>query len=353
MASFARSAGVRLRPHAKMHKSAELARMQIAAGAVGVCVQKPSEAERLADGGVLDLYVSNEVVSPAKLARVAALAALLASRGGRLALAVDAASAVERLSAAVASRRTEVDVLVEIDVGQGRCGVPPIDRDPTAALALAREVARAPGLRFAGLQAYHGKAQHVRSVAERRAVLAASAASIRATREALERAGLPVPLVTGAGTGTFAIEAASRTHDELQPGSYLFMDRDYADNERDPSAPRFEHALFVKAQVMSVGARQAVVDAGLKSHAVDSGPPRVHDPAGRLALVFENAGDEHGVLRPVDGGPLPALGDTVWLVPGHCDPTVNLYDEYVGVRGGLEHGRVERLVRVDARGATT
>ena len=355
MASFARSAGVRLRPHAKMHKSAELARMQIAAGAVGVCVQKPSEAERLADAGVLDIYISNEVVSPEKLTRVAALARTLASRGGRLAIAVDGPVGIGRLAAAVAvaARSAEIDVFVEIDVGQGRCGVPGADRDPSAAIALAREVASAPGLRFAGLQAYHGRAQHIRSVEGRRAAVAASAASVRATRHALERSGIPAPLVTGAGTGTFVLEAASGACDELQPGSYLFMDRDYADNERDPTAPQFEHALFVKAQVMSVGARHAVVDAGLKSHAVDSGPPRVHDPSGRHALVFENASDEHGVLRPVEGSQLPAVGDTVWLVPGHCDPTVNMYDQYVAVRGGLVHGHVDRFVRVDARGAIT
>lgn len=353
MASFARSAGLRLRPHAKMHKSGELARMQIAAGAVGVCVQKPAEAERLADAGVDDLFVSNEVVAPAKLARLAALAGRLASRGGRLAVAVDGPLGIARLAAAVAARGVEVDVFVEIDVGQGRCGVLAADRDPAAALALAREVARAPGLRFAGLQAYQGKAQHLRSVEARRAAVAASAAAARATREALERAGIPVPCVTGAGTGTFALEAASGSYDELQPGSYLFMDRDYADNARDPDAPRFEHALFVKAQVMSVGPGRAVVDAGLKSHAVDSGPPRVHDPSGRLTLAFEDASDEHGVLRPVGGSPLPAIGDAVWLVPGHCDPTVNLHGRYVAIRGGLVDGRVDRLIRVDARGALT
>jgi D-serine deaminase-like pyridoxal phosphate-dependent protein len=353
MASFARSAGVRLRPHAKMHKSGELARLQIAAGAVGVCVQKTSEAERLADAGVVDLYISNEVVSPGKLERVAALAETLASRGGRLAIAVDGSPGVARLAAAVAARSAEIDVFVEIDVGQGRCGVPGVDRDASAAIALAREVARAPGLRFAGLQAYHGKAQHVRSVEGRRAAVGASAQSARATRHALERAGIPVPLVTGAGTGTFAFEAASGTYDELQPGSYLFMDRDYAENERDPAAPQFEHALFVKAQVMSVGSRHAVVDAGHKSHAVDSGPPSVRDPSGRFALTFENAGDEHGLLRPVAGSRLPGIGDVVWLVPGHCDPTVNLHEQYVAIRGGLVDGRVDRLIRVDARGAYT
>jgi len=353
MASFARSAGVRLRPHAKMHKSAELARRQIAAGAVGVCVQKTSEAEALGRAGIDDVYISNEVIAPGKLARVGALAYDLARRGGRLAIAVDNAAGVSRLAEAVRAANAEIDVFVEIDVGQGRCGVPPADRDAVAAIELARQVVRSPGLRLAGLQAYNGKAQHVRAVEARRAAVAATVAAARATRRALEAAGLPCPLVTGAGTGTAMLEAASGVYGELQAGSYLFMDRDYAENESDPAHPRFEHALFVKSQVMSVGARHAVVDAGHKSHAVDSGLPRVHDPVGQRAYAFENGGDEHGILRPAEGTALPDLGETIWLIPGHCDPTVNLYDRYVGVRGGLAEGRVERIIAIDARGKVT
>jgi D-serine deaminase-like pyridoxal phosphate-dependent protein len=353
MASFARRAGVRLRPHAKMHKSAELARLQLAAGAVGVCVQKTSEAEALAAAGILDVFISNEVVAPAKLARVAALARSLSARGGRLAIAADSAEGIARLDAAARAVGAELDVFVEIDVGQGRCGVPSADRDPDAALALARRIAAARGLRLAGLQAYHGKAQHVRAVDARRAAAAGAIEAARATREALLRAGLPCPLVTGAGTGTYLFEAESAVYGELQAGSYLFMDRDYAENEVPAEHPHFEHALFVLTQVVSVGSDRAVVDAGHKSHAIDSGLPRVHDPSGRRRLLFENGGDEHGILRPQDGVPLPALGELVWLVPGHCDPTVNLHDRYVGVRGGLVDGHVERLIAIDARGAVT
>jgi D-serine deaminase-like pyridoxal phosphate-dependent protein len=353
MAAFARAAGVRLRPHAKMHKSAEIARWQVAAGAVGVCVQKTSEAEALAAGGVDDLYLTNEVVAPGKLARVATLARTLAARGGRLAIAVDGSIGVERLAEAVRAARVQIDVFVEIDVGQARCGVPPADRDPTAAVELARTVATSPGLRLAGLQAYNGKAQHVRSVEARRAMVEKTIAAARTTRDALLAAGLPCPLVTGAGTGTYAVEGASGVYGELQPGSYLVMDRDYGENEIDPAQPKFEHALFVMSQVMSLGRDRAVIDAGHKSHAVDSGLPRVHDPSGRRTFTFENGGDEHGILRPFTDGVLPAIGELIWLVPGHCDPTVNLHDRYVAIRGGLVDGRVERLIRVDARGALT
>ena len=355
MAAFTRSHGMRLRPHAKMHKSAALARLQMQAGAVGVCVQKTAEAEALATAGVTDLYISNEVIDPAKLRRVAALARRLHAAGGRLAIAVDSLEGIARLAAAFdgpsdANAPSLIDVFVDIDVGQGRCGVPPGE----AAVALAQVVAAQPALRFAGLQAYHGKAQHVRGVDARREAIALAAHAVQDTRARIEAAGLAVPLVTGAGTGTFALETASGVWGELQAGSYLFMDADYAANAHDPAQPGFEHALFIKSQVISVQAAHAVCDAGHKSHAIDSGLPVVFRLPGQGALRFANGGDEHGILHPAEaGGALPKLGDTVWLIPGHCDPTVNLHDWLIGVRGGLANGTVERVIRVDARGALT
>jgi D-serine deaminase-like pyridoxal phosphate-dependent protein len=339
MASWALGHGVRLRPHAKMHKSAALAKLQIDAGAVGVCVQKVGEAEALADAGIGDIYISNELVDAAKLARVAALAARI-----RLAIAVDSGLGIDRLAAAMKGSGATIDVFVEVDVGQGRCGVA-----PAAAGALAQQVV-AHGLRFAGLQAYHGRAQHLRSPEEREQAIRHAVALARAAQASVTMAGIACPLVTGAGTGTFVHEAASGLYGELQAGSYLFMDRDYADNEATPGAPAFEHALFVKSQVMSRSTSHAVVDAGHKAHAIDSGLPRVW----QRDLEFANGGDEHGILRrhAIGGDSLPRLGETVWLIPGHCDPTVNLHDWYVGVRGGLYAGRVESIWPVDARGAS-
>ncbi len=343
MAAFARSHGVRLRPHAKMHKCAAIARLQAAAGAVGVCVQKTSEAEALAAAGIADIYISNEVIDRPKLARVAALAKRI-----RLAIAVDSAEGIEWLAAAVREVDATIDVFVEIDVGHGRCGAP-----ATAAGSLAhRVVSHAPpegGLRFAGLQAYHGAAQHLRGAEEREAVSRHAASLASAARASITAAGIACPLVTGAGTGTFAFDTASGVWGELQAGSYLFMDRDYADNAPGANTPRFEHALFVKSQVMSRGASHAVVDAGHKSHAIDSGLPRVW----QRELVFANGGDEHGILRPKPGGSvadLPQLGESVWLVPGHCDPTVNLHERYVALRGGLAEGVVEAVWLIEARG---
>ena len=343
MADFARAHRVRLRPHAKMHKCAAIARLQRTAGAVGVCVQKTSEAEALAAAGVDDIYISNEVIDRAKLARVARLATRV-----RLAIAVDSVEGIERLAEAVRAAGATLDVFVEVDVGHGRCGAP-----ATTAGSLAhRVVSHAPpdgGLRFAGVQAYHGAAQHLRSVEEREAASRHAASLASAARASITAAGIACPLITGAGTGTFAFDVASGVWGELQAGSYLFMDRDYADNAPAPNTPRFEHALFVKSQVMSRGASHAVVDAGHKSHAIDSGLPRVW----RRPLAYANGGDEHGLLRlAAEGGPadLPQLGETVWLVPGHCDPTVNLHERYVAVRGGLDAGVVEAVWAIEARG---
>lgn len=349
MMAFAKSHQVRLRPHAKMHKSAVLSRLQMQAGAVGVCVQKTSEAEALAAEGVDNIYISNEVIAPHKLTRVVALANTLAKRKGRLAIAVDSLEGVQRLAAAAEEASLAaglIDVFIELDVGHGRCGVHSSD----AVLELAQAIALHKALRFAGLQAYHGRAQHLRSVEERRNAVETVVAIVKQACTVLDEAGLPAALITGAGTGTFGLEATSGVFGELQAGSFLFMDADYASNEPDPAQPQFEHALFVKTQVMSLNAGHAVCDAGHKSHAIDSGLPRVRGGS----LTYANGGDEHGILHPsTPEGKLPALGEVLWLIPGHCDPTVNLHNQMIGVRGGLDTGVIEQVIRVDARGALT
>jgi D-serine deaminase-like pyridoxal phosphate-dependent protein len=356
MAEFAKKHNIRWRPHAKLHKSATLAKMQVRAGAVGVCVQKTSEAEIMVAGGVTDVYISNEVIAPAKLARVAALAQKLAAQGGRLAIAVDSTEGVIRLAQAMTEARsatgvaTVIDVFVEIDVGQGRCGVEP----GAAAVTLVLEIRKHPALRFAGLQAYHGKAQHMRSGQERREAIAKAVEAVVLTRKLVEAQGITVDLVTGAGTGSLMLEAASGVYGELQAGSFMFMDADYAKNERDAAQPQFEHALFIKTQVISTHGGHAVCDAGHKSHAIDSGLPLVHAFDAESELEYFNGGDEHGILRPAgDSTRLPGLGRMLWLIPGHCDPTVNLHDVMIGVTGGLRSGTVQRIFRVDARGALT
>ena len=338
LADAVRGRGVRVRTHAKTHKCPEVAKRQMALGAVGACCQKVSEAEALVEGGIGDVLVTNEVVGDAKLERLAALA-----QRATLGVCVDDPSVVKALDAAAGRAGSSLDVYVEIEVGMGRCGVAPGE----PALALARTVAFSRHLRFAGLQAYQGRAQHVRSLAERRALVQQAAAAVRETRALLDKNGIACPIVTGAGSGTFMLEIETGAWDEIQPGSYAFMDVDYGRNEWAAPLPRFEHALFVLTTVMSrPGARRAVVDAGLKASSVDSGMPAVWQ---RPGVAYARASDEHGVLEIAEGTAPPALGEKLLLVPGHCDPTINLYDCYVCVR----QGAVEALWPITARGALT
>src|SRR6267142_976277 len=336
MADAVKKSGVRLRPHAKSHKCAEIARAQIAAGAVGVCSQKVSEAEALVAGGVADLLVTNEIVGKRKVERLARLA-----REARVAVLADDAGNVAELDTAARAERVRLEVLVEIDVGARRCGIAPGE----PALALAKAVAGCRNLRFAGLHAYHGAAQHLRSASERRAAIAAAAEKARLTKTLIENAGIACETITGAGTGTFMHEGASRVYNEIQPGSYVFMDADYNRNLWEDGWPRFEQSLFVLATVMSAPSPgHAVLDAGLKASSVDSGLPQVHQ---RPGVEYARASDEHGVLKIAAAAKVPKLGEKLLLVPGHCDPTVNLYDWLVCVR----KGKVEALWPVTARGA--
>ena len=343
MADFAAKTGVRLRAHAKTHKSPVIAAKQVALGAVGVCCQKVSEAEVMVEGGIGDVLISNEVAGAAKLDRVAALA-----RRATIGICVDDPASVAELEAAAARAGATLDVLVEIDVGGRRCGAAP--GEPAARIA--QLVARSPHLRFAGLQAYHGSAQHVREAGERRALIARAVEQVEATRRALAAMGLEAGLVTGAGTGTYENEAASSVYGELQAGSYIFMDADYGRNKRGNGEPfdTFEHALFVYSSVMSERApERIVIDAGLKAFAVDSGMPVPWQMPGAL---YHRPSDEHGVIDASACSVRPRRGDKVLLVPGHCDPTVNLHDWYVGVRGmATREARVECLWPVAARGA--
>ncbi len=336
MANAVRGSGVALRPHAKAHKCPDIAKAQIARGAVGICCQKVDEAAAFVQAGIANVLVTNEIVAPAKMARLAALA-----QAATLGVLVDDVRVVADLSAAAEHAGGTLHVYVEIDVGAHRCGVAPGE----AAVALARAIAAAPRLAFRGIHAYHGAAQHLRTPAERQRAIQDAAAAAAQTKAAIEAANVACPVVTGAGTGTWQLERDSGVYTELQPGSYVFMDADYGRNALAPDQHAFEQSLYVLAAVMSVPTRErAIVDAGLKALAFDSGLPLVHAARG---LVYERASDEHGVLRVDPERAPPAPGDRVWLVPGHCDPTVNLYDWIVGMRGE----RVECVWPVAARGA--
>ncbi len=339
MAARLADSPVRLRGHAKTHKCPEVARRQIAVGAVGVCCQKVGEAEAMVRGGVQDVLVTNQIVGLTKLRRLAAL-----SREALVRVCCDDAANAVAISEAAVEAGVTIGVLVEVDCGGGRCGVTP--GEPV--LALARHIAGLPGLAFTGLQAYHGSAQHVRGFTERKVAVEKSADLIRQSVDLLARNNLECQIVSGAGTGTFEFEKGFGVHNEMQAGSYVFMDADYARNldRAGEMVSDFEHSLFVLATVMSANRPgHAVVDAGLKAFSPDQGMPWCYD---RQGIDYVKMSDEHGALG-LDEDVQLTIGDKLLFIPGHCDPTVNLYDWYVCVR----NGRVEALWPITARGAVT
>lgn len=330
MAEWAAGAGVALRPHAKTHRSADVVKAQMTAGAVGVCCAKLGEAEALAAEGIADILITSPIVARQAVARLAALAERV-----RLAAVVDHPDNVDAIAAAGAA----VELVVDVDPGIHRTGV----TSPDAAVMLARRIVER-GLGYRGVQFYAGHLQHVAAAADRRAKLAEHTAYLREVLAALAAAGLPAQVVTGGGTGTFAIDAELGVFTELQPGSYVFMDRQYRDCE--PVGPVFESALFVDTRVVSANTPGlATVDAGLKAMATEAGPPTIH--AGAAAESgWRFMGDEHGLIVAPAGGAAPTLDALVSLVPPHCDPTVNLYDRYAVVGDGI----VEAFWPVTARG---
>jgi len=338
MQAAATAAGVALRPHAKAHKTPAIALAQLQRGAVGICCQKVSEALPFLQAGVTDIHISNQTVGRPKATLLAQLAL-----HGRFSVCVDDARQVADLAAATATQGSQLRVFIEIDIGQGRCGV----ADALCVLRLLDALAPHPQLRFGGLQAYQGGVQHVRGHVQRRAAAARAAERTAAVVAALAAAGVACPVVTGGGSGSVEFDLASGVYTELQPGSYVFMDADYGRNEAGATL-RFDHSLFVASTVMSVGGGgRCILDAGLKSLAVDSGLPLVwQDGAPSPTLTYAAANDEHGIVRAADGAALPALGSQLLLVPGHCDPTLNLHDALVAVRGGV----VQALWPVAARG---
>lgn len=339
MGDFATSHGMRHRVHGKMHKSVDVALLQERlGGSVGVCCQKVSEAEVFARGGITDVLVSNQVRGPNKTDRLARLPKL----GARTICCVDDIENVAELSAAATKHGTQIECLVEIDVGAGRCGVqfgqPVVD--------LAKAIAAADGLKYAGIQAYQGAMQHLDNYAERHSKTEIAIDQVRQTLDLLKAEGIDSDIVGGGGTGSYYFESASGVFNELQCGSYAFMDADYGrildkDGNRIDRG-EWENALFILTSVMShVKTDKAIVDAGLKVQSVDSGLPTIF---GRTDVQYVKCSDEHGVVADPDG--VLKVGDKLYLVPGHCDPTCNVHDWYVGVR----NGKVETLWPVSARG---
>jgi 3-hydroxy-D-aspartate aldolase len=337
MGDYAKSMGVRHRVHGKMHKSVDIAKLQEELGdACGVCCQKVSEAEVFARGGIKDVLVSNQVTQAAKIDRLARLPKL----GARTICCVDDMNNIADLSAAAVKHGTQIECLVEIDCGAGRCGV----TSSQLVVDLAKAIDAADGLKFAGIQAYQGAMQHIESYEGRKEATGKAIEMVREAVDMLKAEGLECDIIGGGGTGSYYFEGSSGVFNELQCGSYAFMDADYQriKDESGEKISEFENALFILTTVMShAKADKAIVDAGLKAQSVDSGLPYIF---GRDDVEYIKCSDEHGVVADPDG--VLKVNDTLKLVPGHCDPTCNVHDWYVGVR----NGKVETLWPVSARG---
>lgn len=339
MGDYAAAHGMRHRVHGKMHKSVDVAKLQERlGGAVGVCCQKVSEAEVFARGGIKDILVSNQVRDPRKIERLANLPKL----GARTIVCVDDLSNVADLSAAAVKTGTELEVFVEIDCGAGRCGV----TTTPAVVEIAKAVEAADNLKFTGIQAYQGAMQHMDSYEDRKAKLDVAIAMVKDAVIGLKAEGIDCELVSGGGTGSYYFEANSGVYNELQCGSYAFMDADYGrildkDGNRIDQG-EWENAFFILTSVMSHAKQdKAICDAGLKAQSIDSGLPVVY---GRDDVTYVKCSDEHGVISDPNG--VLKVNDKLRLVPGHCDPTANVHDWYVGVR----NGKVEVVWPVSARG---
>ncbi|HEY5105915.1 MAG TPA: DSD1 family PLP-dependent enzyme [Caulobacteraceae bacterium] len=335
MARVASAAGVALRPHAKTHKSVEIARRQIAAGAIGVCCAKLGEAEALTDGGIEGILITSPVVGVSGVDRLAALA----GRARGLMVTADHPDAVD----ALARIGAPLTVIVDIDPGIHRTGV----ADGDAALALARRIAGSDTLTFGGVQFYCGSQQHIEDYEARREAIVERTGYLRDIVRRLSDAGLAPPIITGGGTGTHRIDIELGLITELQVGSYVFMDRQYADCAlTSDGAPPFETALMIDARVISKNHPfMATVDAGFKAFATEAGAPPILTGAAE-GSAYHFMGDEHGCVVPPRGVAAPALGQVVTFAAPHCDPTVNLYEAYHAVRGDTLVG----IWPIEARG---
>ncbi|WP_417605277.1 3-hydroxy-D-aspartate aldolase BhcC [Primorskyibacter flagellatus] len=340
MGDYAKAHGMRHRAHGKMHKSVDVLMLQMElGGAVGVCCQKVSEAEVFARAGIKEILVSNQVRDPAKIDRLAQLPKI---SGGEIIVCVDDVANISDLSEAAQKHGTDLGVFIEIDCGAGRCGVTTTE----AVVEIGKAVRDAKNLTFRGIQAYQGAMQHMDSFEDRQQKLDTAIAQVKDAVEGLRAEGIECDLISGGGTGSYYFESNSGVYNELQCGSYAFMDADYGrildkDGKRIDDG-EWKNAFFILTSVMSHAKEdKAIVDAGLKAQSMDSGLPFIY---GRDDVEYVKCSDEHGVVADPKG--VLKVNDKLKLVPGHCDPTANVHDWYVGVR----NGKVETVWPVSARG---
>jgi D-serine deaminase-like pyridoxal phosphate-dependent protein len=339
MAAKAAGWGVSLRPHAKSHKCVAIAARQVAAGAVGVSCATLDEVAAMVGGGITGLLLTSPLAGGAKFAQLESLL----RRDSSIAVVADDPAAIAALDALSGRVGAPIRVLIDFDVGQQRTGC----RTIAAAVGLAKEIRRRPGLVFGGVQAYAGHIQHIVDREARRAAAATVADLVRGLLAALGKAGLEPQVVTGAGTGSVEFDGPGGVYTELQTGSYLFMDTDYL--AVDGIAGRYRPALFVDTTVVGVQWDDHVTtDAGTKAFALN-GPPPV-SAGGERGWAYSYQGDEFGRITLEAGARRPGWGERLAFVVSHCDPTAVLYPRFVCVRGEEVEGYWDIVPRGGAAG---
>ena len=336
MMARASHAGLALRPHAKSHKCAALAHRQIAAGAVGICCAKLAEAEAMAAAGIGAILVTSPIAGAANAARAARLAEALAD----FRIVVDHVDGTRELGAAA---KSPIQVIIDVDVGLGRTGVASAEQ----AAEVARAVLAEPDLRLLGVQGYGGQWQHMEGSNARASATAAGMQRLSAAAAAVRAVGGTVEVVTGGGTGTFAADAAQGILNEIQPGSFAFMDREYRDALKDDPDGAFEQSLTIHTTVVTANhPRWVTVDGGLKAFSTDGPTPQPMTP--KFAdCAYHFFGDEHGMLMRPEGQPV-SRGERVVFAPGHIDPTLDRYDLLHMVQGDV----LVDIVRIEGRGGS-
>ena len=318
MASYLAERPTGIRPHSKTHKCPTIAWMQLRAGAIGITCAKLGEAEVMAKAGIQDILIANQIIGQRKITRLVNLATY-----SEVMVAVETLDNAREISAAAESRGVRLRTIIEVDVGMGRCGTAP----RAATLALAKELVTLPGLRFEGIMGYEGHCVMITDMEKRREAATQAMQQLVDTRHLLVENGIPVNIVSAAGTGTYMITGNVPGITELQAGSYATMDARYGTVLSD-----FGYALTITTQVISVtGSDRAIVDAGLKTVTPEFGMPLVLNPQG---WVMTQLSEEHGKLER-QGGQALKPGDIVELVPGHGCTTINLHDVYHVIRDGI------------------
>ncbi|OQD93189.1 hypothetical protein PENSOL_c034G11467 [Penicillium solitum] len=325
--------GLDIRPHLKTTKSAILADKMVKAGAKGGCVAKVSEAEVIAAAGFDDLFITCEIIGPAKVQRLVELY----RKHRKIRIVVDSEAGATAIDEALAKAGIDgpISVLIDLDVGLHRTGLLPGD----PAMTLAKHVQGLKHLKLIGLHGYEGHLQHLHDKEDRKSQCLQSMGTLTNTADVLRKAGFNIEVVTTGGTGTAEFCATVPGVTELQPGSFIFMDTDY----RNAVGTFYSNSLTILSTVLSKqGPRSVTIDSGLKSLTTDSGLAECKDPRYTYGVL----GDEHGSLSWEEGTPALSVGDRVEMVPSHIDPTVNLHDFYYAYRGGV----IEEIWPVDSRG---